>query len=461
MAIESKDLLVAIKAFSRGEALPLDASEVQDSYESATSYATSATAYAGQTIKALVNGKYCTYVLQPKESGDGYELEEVGVKASQLKTYIQIVSELPSSGQEQGVLYINTTDNKGYIYNGTSYQVVFEEVETLAADVANLKTSVQSNKDAIDTINGSGEGSISKALADAKSYTDEKVSAVETTLASKADKDSVYTTTQTDAKIAAAIGSAGHLKRLVVEALPAAADADVDIIYMVAKVASTEEGNIYDEYMVFEADGVKKFEKIGDTAVSLADYATKAEVSTAKQEAIDAAATDATSKANSAKETAITTAAADATEKANAALATAEAYADEKDAANLAAAKEYASGLADNYDAKGAADTALAEAKAYAVEQDTSSLDAAKAYTNSKIDTVNTVLNTKVTASDVTSAISARVGDIDASTTVKDYIDTAIGSGGTSSAEAIAKAKKEAIEASQEYTDTALTITEF
>ena len=39
MTIESKDLLVAIKAFSRGEKLPLDASEIHDSLEQAQAYA--------------------------------------------------------------------------------------------------------------------------------------------------------------------------------------------------------------------------------------------------------------------------------------------------------------------------------------------------------------------------------------------------------------------------------------
>lgn len=68
MTIESKDLLVAIKAFSRGEKLPLDASEIHDSLEQAQAYAQSPTAYAGQTIKVLQNGKYETYVLNP--SGD-------------------------------------------------------------------------------------------------------------------------------------------------------------------------------------------------------------------------------------------------------------------------------------------------------------------------------------------------------------------------------------------------------
>jgi len=52
--------------------------------------------------------------------------------------------------------------------------------------------------------------------------------------------------------------------------------------------------------MVVNADGVKKMEKIGDSAVDLTNYATKQEVATAKSEAISTASGDATSKANKA-----------------------------------------------------------------------------------------------------------------------------------------------------------------
>ena len=65
-------------------------------------------------------------------------------------------------------------------------------------------------------------------------------------------------------------------------------------------------------------------------------------------------------------------------------------------------------------------------------------------------------------------ALEARVGSIPADTTIQSYIDTAVGSGGTASANAIATAKQEAIETSNAYTDeqitnvyTALTVTEF
>lgn len=82
MAIDSKNLLVWVKAMSRGQALPLDASEVYATLGEAETYAsTSAIAYAGQTVKVkLDDGKYHTYVLQPTTSG--YALEEIGVGGS-------------------------------------------------------------------------------------------------------------------------------------------------------------------------------------------------------------------------------------------------------------------------------------------------------------------------------------------------------------------------------------------
>lgn len=73
--------------------------------------------------------------------------------------------------------------------------------------------------------------------------------------------------TVVDTKIAAAIGSAGHLKREIVAALPAVEDADPDTIYMV-KVEGKEE---YQEFILVEGN----FELIGNTAVDLTPYAQK------------------------------------------------------------------------------------------------------------------------------------------------------------------------------------------
>lgn len=126
--IESKNLLVAVKAYSRGNALPLDASEVYDSLAAAQAYAKEANAYAGQTIKVLEDGKYKSYVLQP--GANGFTLEPVGaVQASDLdvyaklkdlenytqtkdlKKYVQVVDALPTAGEEN-VLYLVGTDVK-------------------------------------------------------------------------------------------------------------------------------------------------------------------------------------------------------------------------------------------------------------------------------------------------------------------------------------------------------------
>lgn len=69
--------------------------------------------------------------------------------------------------------------------------------------------------------------------------------------------------------VKAEVGSAGHLKREIVEALPEVENADADTIYMV-KVANVA-GDAYKEYMLI--DGA--FAQIGDTSVNLTGYATE------------------------------------------------------------------------------------------------------------------------------------------------------------------------------------------
>lgn len=74
--IDSKNLLVWLKAMYRGQPLPLDATEIHASLDDALAYAASAVAYEGQTIKAkLDDGKYHEFIIQPSDSG--LVLEEV------------------------------------------------------------------------------------------------------------------------------------------------------------------------------------------------------------------------------------------------------------------------------------------------------------------------------------------------------------------------------------------------
>lgn len=68
MAIDSKNQLVWVKAMARGQALPLDASEVWESKTDAETYASgiansSSVAYVGQTLKVVENGAVSVYVI--------------------------------------------------------------------------------------------------------------------------------------------------------------------------------------------------------------------------------------------------------------------------------------------------------------------------------------------------------------------------------------------------------------
>lgn len=244
MAIESKDLLVAIKAFSRANPLPIDASEVHDSLDAAQKYAASAKAYAGQTIKVLQNGVYQTYVLNPGKAG--LELKRVDIEESALKNYVQVVETLPTTGQEQGVIYIDS-NLSGQIWTGSEWLVVFEQIQIVNEDGETEYTSVS---EAIEGINN------------------EIVSIQESLDVLNGDASIAGSV---DYKIAEAIINADHLKRVVVDALPDK-NIDANTIYMLANGLTGSD--IYDEYMYING----KWERLGNTQVDLTDYYTKAEV---------------------------------------------------------------------------------------------------------------------------------------------------------------------------------------
>lgn len=361
MAIDSTKLLVAVKAYSRGNALPLDASSVHETLAAAQTYADSAIAYGGQVITALVDGKYKAYMLQPKAEGTGFNLSPIGIDGeidpTKVKEYVKVVEALPEADQEQGVIYINITDNKGYIYTGSGFKVIFEQVE-------NLKATIEAIQVKLDSLAGEGEGSVKKALADAKAYTD-------TTVAGKADKATTlagygiadaYTKDEANTAIAAAVANAHHLKREIVSVLPEVSEANEDTIYMVPDAGSTDAAgsnkSVYTEYMLVNG----AFERIGTSDVDLSNYFTKDQVTDAITTAKGEAATDAQTKADAAKDAAIAAAATDATTKADAAQAAAITEAGKKADKALEDAKAYSDGLAKNYAtaAQGAkADSAL------------------------------------------------------------------------------------------------------
>lgn len=273
------------------------------------------------------------------------------------------VTSFPKSG-DVNTLYVNTATGQVSYWNGTGYQTVVPAtgktiaasgsddqlattkavVDYVAAQVADLdvaalegrvgtletemtaaKGNISTIQGQISVINGESEGSIKKALSDAKAYTDTvaegkadaehtheiaDVTGLQTALDGKANKATslagygitdAYTSSQTDSKIAAAIAATPHLKRSIVEHLPEVDAADQNTIYMVGTGAGSKD-SAYEEYMVING----AFEKIGSSKVDLTNYAEKTYVDAAKQEAISTAASDATQKANAAEQKAKT-----------------------------------------------------------------------------------------------------------------------------------------------------------
>ena len=260
-------------------------------------------------------------------------------------------------------LYVNTATGEVAYFNGTKMQTVVPatgksisgsgddshlattkavvdyvtqavtnlDVSALAGRVTTLEGEMDTVQGQITTINGSGEGSIAKAEADAiaaaKTYTDQEaakkanlehtheiadvdglqdaldgkanaththttaqVTGLDAALASKADKATTlegygitdaYTKGQTDSKIAEAIAAAPHLKREIVQDLPAVGSADANTIYMVPQGGSTSDpgtaASHYNEYMLING----AFELIGSSQVDLTGYATETFVTNA------------------------------------------------------------------------------------------------------------------------------------------------------------------------------------
>lgn len=427
MAIETKNLLVAVKAYARGNAIPLDSSEVHESIEAAQTYAKSATAYAGQTIKVLQNGKYETYVLNGSKGA--YTLDKIGVDQSQLKNYVQVVSALPeTSSAEQGVIYINTTDSKGYIYNGTKFKVVFEDVQGLTNRVKAIENKLpEFAKLAGSTFTGEVllHADPTKNLqAATKQYVDRLVCGLNNFTVGVVD--STHALPESDYKV-------GQTFRVAEAGTYAGKTCEVGDLIIVISDFNTAQKN--EDFLVVQAnvDGAVTGPTAStDANIVVFDGITGKRI---KDSTVTLASLqDAIGKAH---------------EHANKAVL--DSY-DKSQTELLQAASD-------------AVDTKLVEVNTK-IETKADKTALSQYYKKTEIDNkltpITENLNTKVTAQQVKEQINTRLGEgIPDTTTVQQYIDTAVGSGGTASAEAIAKAKEEAIKASKAYTDASLTITEF
>ena len=411
MAIDSKNLVVAAKVYSRGVALPLDASSVYESLSEAQTYAQNPTAYAGQIITVKEGENYNAYILDG-EAGS-YTLSKVGLDASAVKNYVQVVSELPNSGQEQGVIYVNTTENKGYIYNGSDFVAIFEDTTDLSAAVDALETEVEGKAD---LAGATFTGTVTLAAdptqdleAATKQYVDRLVAGINDFTVGVVDSSTPLPSTGYEVGQTFRVAEAGTYAGvecetgdliIVIKDYAEGTASNADFLVVQANVdgavtgpdASTD-ANI----VVFDGTTGRKIKDSSVTLASLSDAIGKAHEHTNK--------------------TVLDTFTKNETELLG-----------EMDSKITAALGDYAT-------TEDLADYVLAET--YTTD---------KAANESRFGTIETNLNTKITENE----LNAAIGDISPSETVKAYVDAAVQSGGADVSEAINTA-----------IETALTINEF
>lgn len=423
MAIDAKNLVIAAKIYSRGIALPLDASEVYSTKEEALAYAASPTAYAGQTIKVLENGKYESYVLNG--NAGAYTLDKIGVDASMVKNYVQVVASLPGEGQEQGVIYINTADNKGYIWDGSAYKVIFENVETedgssLSEQLENITTELEQKADLSGaTFTGSvilPADPTQNLEAVTKQYVDRLVAGLNEFTVGIVDSSTPLPATDY---------TVGQTFRVAEAGTYAGQECETGDLIIVIKDYEADSASNTD-FLVVQANV--------DGAVTGPDASTDANI----------VVFDGTT-GRKIKDSTVTIA------SVSDAVAKAHEHANKTQLDSFTKTETELLGEVDSKIATALGDYATTEDLADYVLQET--YNTKMGQLDSTIGTIQTNLNTKITADD----LAERVGAIPAETTIKDYVDTAVGSGGADVAEEIANALTQA----KAYTDDRLTITEF
>lgn len=440
---ESTKLIVQMKALARTESMPLDASSIWDSYQEAQTYIKAANAYGGQIITVKVDDTYKAYILQPSEGG--YQLQEVGANPSDLKQYV-VVGTRPGSGQEQGVIYID--NNVGYIWNGSDWTKVFEDV---SSDVSDFESRIGELETEIDLkaplANPTFTGTVT--IEGSQAATQDWVN----TLIGQLNNGVPGIVDGTDNPLPATGYKAGQMWRVAEEGTYAGVECEIgDLIICLKDYADGSAGNT--DFMVVQANI--------DGAVTGADSAVDGHI---------VVFNGATGKVIKDSNVAIASL--------NDAIAKAHEHTNKTQLDTYT--KTQTELLSDAHDD---AASQIATVKSTLEESIATKANTADVYTKTDIDdklnTINQNLNTKVDAATVDSkieeatpgiladaaesastALEARIGGIPLESTIKSYIDTAVGSGGADVGEQIEQAKAEAIQTSKEYTDSALTITEF
>lgn len=176
-----------------------------------------------------------------------------------------------------------------YEPNPTTIEGVNDQVSALQGEVTGIKQTLngvpaegetEAVKGLIERVSDA-EGAI--ALKAEKTY-------VDTELGKKADKattlagygiNDAYTKEEIHTYVAEQVADASHLKRVIVDELPAVEEADLNTIYMIKVEGGLIADDMYEEYMLISVEGQDlRFEVIGSTRVDLKDYAKSADVYT-------------------------------------------------------------------------------------------------------------------------------------------------------------------------------------
>ena len=321
MALIDKNIIAMSmpKAMNRGNAIPLDASAVWYTYDEMANYAaTDPVAYVGQVLSLVdtENNNEVTAYIIADEAGNLKEVGSatlgdnktivlnettgaLGLNNWGKKYYKWIAATDEAEGHYEEVEVDGTNYNwiaglePKAVNTGAGFELAWYEpnpstLEGVEGAIAALQTSVGNITTAIgDAEDAAGTDTLYGAINKVEEDNAANAEAIEALQeeaakhlplaggtmtgdiilpdASKAASEKVV-----DTKIATAIGSAGHLKRAIVEALPSIEDGDIETIYMMKDPLVTS-NDMYEEYMIIEGE----WAQIGDTSVDLTNYLQK------------------------------------------------------------------------------------------------------------------------------------------------------------------------------------------
>ena len=234
--------------------------------------------YAGQIVALATDAGVSVLVI--KESTSGFVTEPISAEtavdgkvitynADKELTLVGFADAATGARLQKGATGVE------WVVPGSDGTMTEAEVQQAINDLNRNVTNLGKDLEAVETIVGkesTGEGVAStglisrvEALEAQDGVLAGEIGALETSLSN------VYTKTDTDSAIAAAIAAVDHLSREIVGTLPE--NANENVIYMVRREGGTGQ-DVYNEYMYING----AWEIIGDTSVDLTDYAKKEDI---------------------------------------------------------------------------------------------------------------------------------------------------------------------------------------